>query len=47
MLIERTKVKRKESLLTNLGRFISVLSQGLTYLSDELQYEIVEKEVTG
>ena len=45
MLIERTQIKRKEGILPKLGRFISVFALGLTYISEEMQYETEEKEI--
>jgi hypothetical protein len=45
MLIERTKVKRKESLLTMFGKLLGWTSQMLAFFADMFQNEIEEKEV--
>jgi len=45
MLIERTKEKRTESLLTKLGEVLRTVARGLTAVADELQYKVVEREV--
>jgi len=45
MLIERTKVKRKESILTFLGFGLEGLGRFISNIADSLQYETVEKEV--
>lgn len=45
MLIERTKEKRKESMMTAIGEILSQISKWLMVLSDEMCYTTVEKEV--
>ena len=45
MLIERTKVKRKKSIMTVLGAFIGSVAKMLDFFADMLQNEIEEKEV--
>ena len=45
MLIERTKEKRPEGLLTKIGELLGSVADALKFFSDELQYKIVEKEV--
>ena len=45
MLIERTREKRKESLWTKLGGFLTTIAKGIEFFADELQYETIEKEI--
>jgi hypothetical protein len=45
MLIERTKTKRKESLLTFLGFGLDGLGAFISKIADSLVYETIEKEV--
>ena len=47
MLIERTKTKRKESMLTFLGEGLEGLGKFISKIADELLYETTEKEVTS
>jgi len=47
MLIERTKVKRKESILTFLGEGLEGLGKFISKIADELLYETTEKEITS
>jgi hypothetical protein len=45
MLIERTKVKKPESMVTYFGEGLSGLGRFIAGIGDGLQYRIEEKEV--
>ena len=45
MLIERTKEKKPDSMMTQIGSLIEIFANGLKLLAEEMQYKFVDKEV--